>query len=224
MALREAGRGGPEEEPAPPFLFSAPDSRRAGKSGRGAGRRPGRYRRIEETLGLVSENPRTDAILAMIEPSLADLGYEVVRVHFGGGDRPVLQIMIERADGEEVNVDDCAAASRAVSLLLDVSDPISEAYHLEVSSPGIDRPLTRPKDFESFAGHEARVELKHAVEGRRRFHGRLLGLDGDNVRLAADAAEGTDEIALPLGDIAKAKLVLTDELIAASLQGRSNQR
>lgn len=175
-------------------------------------------------MNLVSENPRTDAILAMIEPPLADLGYEVVRVHFGGSYRAILQVMIERSDGEEVTVDDCADASREISLLLDVADPIDEAYQLEVSSPGIDRPLTRAKDFESFAGHEAKVELKRAVDGRKRFRGRLLGLDGEAVRLEAEPGAEAAEIALPLEDIAKAKLVLTDELIAASLQGRSNQR
>ena len=158
-----------------------------------------------ENLNLVSENPRTDQVMSIIEPSLVDLGYEVVRVHFGGGLKPVLQIMFDRTDGEEVGIDDCTLASRTVSALLDVADPIPEAYDLEVGSPGIDRPLTRMKDFDSFAGFEAKVELKQSVDGRRRFRGVLLGLDGGMVRLV-DPEGQAEEIVLPISDIAKAKL------------------
>ena len=100
----------------------------------------------------------TRQIEQMIEPSLAAMGYEIVRVHISGGHRPILQIMIERIDGREITVDDCADSSRAISALLDVEDPLPTAYELEVSSPGIDRPLTRPKDFERFAGHLAKIE------------------------------------------------------------------
>lgn len=148
----------------------------------------------------------------MIAPSLAAMGYDIVRVLLTGGQRPTLQVMAERADGQDMSVDDCAEISRAVSALLDVEDPIAGAYTLEVSSPGIDRPLTRPADFQRFAGFEARVETRQPVEGRKRFRGRLLGLEGDSVRIATPEGEAT----LPVDDILRAKLVLTDELIAAT--------
>jgi ribosome maturation factor RimP len=120
--------------------------------------------------------------------------------------------MVERQDGRGVSVDDCAAASRLVSAVLDVEDPVSGSYVLEVSSPGIDRPLTRLRDFERFAGFEARVELRVPVDGRRRFRGRLLGVDHERIRLETDR----EEVELSFDDIQKAKLVLTDDLIAAS--------
>jgi ribosome maturation factor RimP len=175
---------------------------------------------LDRGLNLISENSQTDRIVSVIEDSLADLGFELVRVHYGGAGRPVLQIMIDRADGQDVTIEDCTLASRTSSALLDVADPIRDAYELEVSSPGIDRPLTRPKDFTSFAGHEAKVELKQAVDGQRRFRGRLLGVENDQVRLAD---EDDDEFALPFADIARAKLVMTDELIAAAQKGRTNE-
>ena len=175
-----------------------------------------------EDLNLISENARTDQVMSIIEPSLVDLGYELVRVHFGGGHKPILQIMFDRIDGEEVTIDDCTLASRTVSALLDVSDPISEAYELEVGSPGIDRPLTRTKDFDSYVGFEAKVELRQAVDGRRRFRGLLLGLNEGMVRLA-DPDGDNEEITLPVNDVLKAKLVLTDELIAAAQKGRMNE-
>jgi ribosome maturation factor RimP len=148
----------------------------------------------------------------MIAPSLAAMGYDIVRVLLTGGQRPTLQVMAERTDGQDMSVDDCAEISRAVSALLDVEDPIAGAYTLEVSSPGIDRPLTRPADFQRFAGFEARVETRQPVEGRKRFRGRLLGLEGDSIRIATPEGEA----ALPVDDILRAKLVLTDELIAAT--------
>ncbi|HWA43471.1 MAG TPA: ribosome maturation factor RimP [Hypericibacter adhaerens] len=156
----------------------------------------------------------TRQIEQMIEPSLAAMGYEVVRVQLSGGQqRPTLQIMIERSDGREITVDDCAESSRAISALLDVEDPLPGAYELEVSSPGIDRPLTRPKDFDRFAGHLARIETRRPVEGRKRFQGRLVGRAGEEVVVAlTDGGEAR----LPMTEIAKAKLVLTDELIAAA--------
>lgn len=170
----------------------------------------------------MSENSRTDQVISIIEPSLADLGYELVRVHFGGGNKPMLQIMFDRVDGQEVAIEDCTLASRTISVLLDVADPITEAYELEVGSPGIDRPLTRTKDFASYVGFEAKVELKQAVDGRRRYRGVLLGLDDGHVRLENPDADDV-EIILPVSDVAKAKLVLTDELIAAAQKGRMNQ-
>ncbi|MGH6947236.1 MAG: ribosome maturation factor RimP, partial [Kiloniellales bacterium] len=152
---------------------------------------------------------------ALIAPALGALGYEIVRVILTGERRPVLQIMVERQDGVAIGVEDCAEVSRTVSALLDVEEPITSAYTLEVSSPGIDRPLTRLADFERFAGFEARVELNAPRDGRRRFSGRLLGVAGETVRLKSD----TGEVALPFDAIAKAKLLLTDALIAASQEG-----
>jgi ribosome maturation factor RimP len=156
----------------------------------------------------------TDKVKSIVEPSLEAMGYELVRVQLTGGDRPTLQIMAERADRGEMTVDHCAKISRTVSALLDVEDPIEAAYYLEVSSPGIDRPLTRLADFERFAGFEAKLEASTAIDGRRRFRGVLAGCDGDQVLVKQD---GTDAaVAIPFDDLAKAKLVLTDALIAAS--------
>lgn len=174
-------------------------------------------------MNLVSDTVQTDSVLELIEPSLTDLGYEVVRIRFHAEGRPVLQIMIDRSDGADVAVEDCTLASRTVSVLLDVADPIAEAYELEVSSPGLDRPLTRAKDFQSFRGNEARVELKAAVDGRRRFRGRLLGMDGDVVRMVVPLDAVETEFALPFEAIEKAKIVLTDELLAAAQRERTNQ-
>ena len=172
-------------------------------------------------MSLVSDTVQTDRIVTIIEPSLAAMGFEVVRVLLRSGESLALQIMIDRADGDEITIDDCAAASRAVSALLDVEDPITDAYELEVSSPGIDRPLTRPKDFERFAGLEARIELRQAVDGRKRFRGRLLGLAGDAIRLTGEDAPDI-EFTLPLAGIARAKLVLNDELLAATRRAQTN--
>mgnify|MGYP002642011014 CR=1 FL=1 len=174
-------------------------------------------------MSLVSDTVQTDTVLELIEPSLIDLGYEVVRIRFHSDGRSVLQIMIDRADGADVAVEDCTLVSRTVSVLLDVADPIADAYELEVSSPGLDRPLTRAKDFQIYSGSEARVELKDAVEGRRRFRGRLLGLDGDVVRMVVPLDAVETEFALPFEAIEKAKIVLTDELLAVAQRERTNQ-
>ena len=153
----------------------------------------------------------TTEIARIIEPSLGAMGYGLVRVmQTGGKQRPTVQIMAERRDEQPMTVEDCAEISRAVSALLDVEDPIAGAYTLEVSSPGTDRPLVRPADYDRFAGFEARIELNEPVDGRKRFKGRLLGRAEENVRLVAE----TGEVLLPLDRIARAKLVLTDELIA----------
>lgn len=155
----------------------------------------------------------TKDIARIIEPSLQAMGYGLVRVmQTGGKQRPTVQIMAERIDEAPMTVEDCAEISRSVSALLDVEDPIAGAYLLEVSSPGIDRPLVRPRDYDRFAGFEAKIELTAPLDGRKRFRGRLLGRAEDKVRLAAD----TGEVLLPLESIARAKLVLTDELIALS--------
>jgi ribosome maturation factor RimP len=154
-------------------------------------------------------------IAGMIEPSLEGMGYDLVRVLLQGRQNPVLQIMAERKDGAAMTVEDCADISRQVSALLDVDDPIAGAYSLEVSSPGIDRPLTRPKDYETYAGFEAKLETNEPLEGRKRFRGKLLGLDELGcVKLVADGVEW----AVPLTLVKGAKLVLTDDLIAAAMQ------
>jgi len=150
-------------------------------------------------------------ITPIIEPSLEAMGYRLVRVAFLGARRATLQVMAERIDDAPMTVDDCTEISRSVSALLDVADPIAGAYMLEVSSPGIDRPLTRPEDYERFAGFEAKVELGRPLDGRKRFRGRILGRADDHVRMAAE----TGEVSLPLADIAKAKLVITDDLLKA---------
>jgi ribosome maturation factor RimP len=140
------------------------------------------------------------------------MGYELVRVLVSGRARPTLQVMVERADRTAMTVDHCAEVSRAVSAILDVEDPFPGAYQLEVTSPGIDRPLIRPADFERFAGFEARLETHEVIDGRKRFKGRLMGLEGDRVRLAQEG----EERLVPLAAIKKAKLVLSEELLAAS--------
>lgn len=152
-------------------------------------------------------------IVRLIEPSLAAMGYRLVRVmQTGGQHRPTLQVMAERLDDAAMTVDDCAEISRSISALLDVADPIAGAYTLEVSSPGLDRPLVRPEDYDRFAGFEARIELSAPRDGRKRFKGRLLGRVGDEVRLVGDAGE----VQLPLAAIARAKLVLTEDLMASA--------
>jgi ribosome maturation factor RimP len=144
---------------------------------------------------------------------LQSMGYELVRVHYGSGSgRPTLQIMTERQDRRPMAVEDCAEISRSLSALLDVEDPLAEAYLLEVSSPGIDRPLIRPVDYERFAGFEARLETTQPIEGRKRFRGRIGELVDGRVRIIEKAGE----FRLPLEQINKAKLVLTDDLIAAN--------
>jgi len=159
----------------------------------------------------------TGKIEAIIAPSLEAMGYRVVRVTMTGGRRATLQIMAERADDKAMTVEDCAEISRTVSALLDVADPITGAYTLEVSSPGIDRPLVRREDFARFAGYEAKVELSQPVAGRRRFRGKLLGVEGEAVRLLVDEAA----IDLPLAQVTRAKLVLTDELLAAASRSQT---
>ena len=148
----------------------------------------------------------------LIGPVLAEMGYDLVRVRMSGTARVTLQIMAERRDRKGMTVEDCADISHAVSALLDVEDPIHGAYTLEVSSPGIDRPLTRLEDFERFVGFEARIELKHAQTGQRRFRGRIASTANGVVRMTTKDGE----IAFPFEDVQNAKLVLTDELLAAA--------
>jgi ribosome maturation factor RimP len=163
---------------------------------------------------------RIRQIRELIEPTLRDMGFELVRALVSGGQRPTLQIMVERADYAPTTLEGCAEVSHAVSALLDVADLLPGAYRLEVSSPGIDRPLVRRSDYERFAGLEARLETELPIDGRRRFRGRLLGLAGDQVRLALPEGEQS----IPLDAIKKAKLVLTDELLAAAPDGAKELR
>lgn len=159
----------------------------------------------------MTRNP-TAEIERLIEPAIDAAGYELVRVRFFGDSRPRLQVMAERKDRRRVTVDDCAAISRLISPILDVADPVAGEYDLEVSSPGIDRPLVRLADYERFAGFEAKVETAVAVNGRRRFRGRLRGVENERVVLDCD----DEAVALPIGDIRQASLVLNDELLAAA--------
>lgn len=172
----------------------------------------------DDTEGLSAHTGLDARIAAIIAPSLAAMGYELVRVAVLGRERPTVQIMADRADGALIAIEDCEAISHAVSALLDVDDPIPGAWTLEVSSAGIDRPLTRAKDWNRFAGHEARAEVHMPVNGRKRFTGIILGADAQHARLRL--ADGSD-VALPLADLRRAKLVLTDALIAATA-GKTN--
>jgi len=159
-------------------------------------------------------------IEGLLEPTLRAMGYEIVRVLLSGGARQQrLQLMVERADGAGMDVECCAEVSRAAETILDVEDPISGAYTLEVSSPGIDRPLTRLDDFAAWAGFDAKVELGVPHEGRKRFRGRLLGVDGADIRIEVDGTEWR----LPFDKVEKAKLILTDELIAAVQKASGEQ-
>jgi ribosome maturation factor RimP len=155
----------------------------------------------------------------LLVPAVEAAGYRLVRLRLMGGKRKVLQVMAERQDGQ-MDVDDCARLSRSISEVLEAADPISEEYVLEVSSPGIDRPLTARQDFVRFAGHEARVELAHGLEGRRRFKGMLIGVEGEDVLLEVTGEKETQRLRLPFDDIAEAKLLLTDRLIQESLKAR----
>jgi ribosome maturation factor RimP len=153
----------------------------------------------------------TNNIAQMIEPSLAAMGYRLVQVHMTSGRRATLQVMAERLDDLPITHDDCAEISRSVSALLDVADPIAGAYTLEISSPGIDRPLVRVEDYDRFSGFEAKIELAMPLNGRRRFRGRLIGTAEGVIRFLTE--EG--EVRLPLDAVVRAKLILTDDLIAA---------
>ena len=166
--------------------------------------------------GKTAEDQR---LLELLDPVAEAAGYEIVRLRLMGGDHVRrLQIMAERPDGTML-VEDCTALSRAISEVLDAADPIRGEYVLEVSSPGIDRPLTRLADFETYRGDEARLELDRLVENRRRFKGRLAGVEGDSVAIDL---EGEDETALvPFAWISDAKLVITDELLKRGAAARA---
>lgn len=157
-------------------------------------------------------------IAALVEPVLAGLGFRLVRVKVSGGETATVQVMAERPDGTFA-IEDCEAVSRELSPVLDAHDPISGAYRLEVSSPGIDRPLVRPSDFIAWAGHEAKLELKEPVNGRKRFRGLIEGFEDGEVRVVCDLEDlGKQVLGFPVALVADAKLVLTDELVRQSLR------
>jgi ribosome maturation factor RimP len=167
---------------------------------------------------LVRESGLAARVAAITEPVLLGLGYRLVRARVSGRDGCTVQIMAERPDGS-FTIEDCEAASRALSPTLDVEDPISGAYRLELSSPGIDRPLVRESDFVRYAGHEVKVEMDLPVDGRKRFRGELLGAEGSNAKVKIQDAGGAVQVVLlPIGDMAEAKLVLTDALVAEALR------
>jgi ribosome maturation factor RimP len=168
---------------------------------------------------LIIEPGLSARVAGIVEPVIEGLGYRLVRVRVSGSDGCTVQVMAERADGT-MTIEDCEICSRALSPVLDADDPVDRAYRLEVSSPGIDRPLVRQSDFVRYANNFVKVEMAVAVEGRKRFRGQLLGAEGKLARIRRDdAASGeTADIMLPIEDMAEAKLVLTDALIAESLR------
>jgi ribosome maturation factor RimP len=185
------------------------------------GLRPGRFfvcrRTAKLMLGKTAEDLR---LLELLEPVAEAAGYEIVRLRLMGGEKQRrLQIMAERAIDGDMMVEDCAKLSRAISEVMDAADPIAGEYVLEVSSPGVDRPLTRLKDFATFEGYEARLELDRMAEGRKRFRGVLAGVDGDNVAIDLEGEEHTALI--PFSWITEAKLVLTDELMKRGAEVRA---
>ncbi|TVQ58941.1 MAG: ribosome maturation factor RimP [Rhodobacteraceae bacterium] len=167
---------------------------------------------------LLAKAPADQRIAGIVRPTVEGMGFELVRVRLMGGKRLTLQIMAERPDGR-MEVDDCAELSRALSAVLDVEDPIDREYALEVSSPGIDRPLTRLDDFDRWKGWTAKLETEAPVEGRKRFKGELTGVEGRSVMLATE----TGTVALPFDSLADARLVLTDALIEASLKAQQDK-
>lgn len=175
---------------------------------------------------LVVEPGAAARVSAVATPVLQGMGYRLVRIRISGEAGCTVQIMAERPDGS-MQIEDCEAISRALSPVLDVADPIERAYRLEISSPGIDRPLVRRSDFERYTGHLVKVEMANAHEGRKRFRGTLAGVEGDRVRLTRDDVKAGDEaeVLLVMEDIGEARLVLTDELIAESMRrGKAEAR
>lgn len=169
-----------------------------------------RNRFIHET-GLAAQ------VAAVIEPVLDSCGFRLVRVTVTGREGKIVQVMAERPDGT-MTIGDCEAASRELSPVLDVHDPIADSYRLEVSSPGIDRPLVRPSDFDDWSGYEAKIELSETIDGRKRFRGVLEGFKDGEIRIELDLDQvGRTVIGLPIALVAEAKLVLTDELIREAL-------
>ncbi len=185
-----------------------------------------RYMQTNESAAdarFIRETGVAGALAELAEPILDDLGFRLVRVKVMGRDPKTIQVMAERADGT-MTVGDCEKVSKQLSPVLDVHDLIAGNYNLEVSSPGIDRPLVRPSDFTNWAGYDAKLETHELVDGRKRFRGHLLGFADGEVRLEVDLPEvGQTELGFPVGLVAEAHLVLTDELIRESLRrGKQN--
>ena len=175
---------------------------------------------------LIVEPGLSARVATIAEPVIEQLGYRLVRVKVSGADGCTVQIMVERPDGTMV-VEDCETVSRALSPVFDVADPIDKAYRLEVSSPGIDRPLVRKSDFDRYAGHLVKIETEIPIDGRKRFRGLLIGTEGEAARIRQDDAEAGEaaEILLPIEEMSEAKLVLTDELVTDALRrGKSAER
>ena len=168
---------------------------------------------------LIVEPGLSARVAGIVEPVIETLGYRLVRVRVTGSDGCTVQVMAERADGT-MTIEDCEICSRALSPVLDADDPVDRAYRLEVSSPGIDRPLVRQSDFVRYANNFVKIEMAVAVDGRKRFRGQLLGAEGNVARIRRDdtTAGETADIMLPIEEMAEAKLVLTDALIAESLR------
>lgn len=164
---------------------------------------------------LIAKAAMDKRLAEIVTPVIEDMGFELVRIRLMGGNTPTLQIMAERPTGG-IEVNECADISTAVSAILDVEDPILDGYTLEVSSPGIDRPLTRLKDFDTFEGYEAKLETTELIDGRRRFRGELAGVEGSEVLI--NITEGT--VGLQFDWLSEAKLVLTDDLIKEMLKAR----
>jgi ribosome maturation factor RimP len=174
--------------------------------------------RGNEEKRLISETGLEARIAAIVEPVTEELGFLLVRIKLSAMNGQTLQVMAERPDGT-MSVEDCETLSRAISPVLDVEDPIAGAYHLEVSSPGIDRPLVRRSDFERWSGYKAKLEMRTLIDGRRRFKGRIVGIKDKAVTLGGAVSEaGADEASLPLDEIAEARLVLDDALIREALR------
>jgi ribosome maturation factor RimP len=171
----------------------------------------------------VAESGLAAEIAQLCEPVLAALGFRLVRVMISRRDGTTVQVMAERANGT-ITIEDCAAISRQLSPVLDAHDPLPGHYRLEVSSPGIDRPLVRASDFDDWAGHEAKIEMREPIAGRRRFRGVLAGTEGHSLRLDTDGQPtGPQLVSLPIADIAEARLVLTEALIRETLRRAKRQ-
>jgi ribosome maturation factor RimP len=172
---------------------------------------------------LIVEPGLSARVAAIVEPVLEGLGYRLVRVRVSGADGCTVQVMAERPDGT-MTIEDCETASRALSPVLDADDPVDRAYRLELSSPGLDRPLVRHSDFDRYAGNLVKIEMAVAVDGRKRFRGRLLGTEGPSARVQRDDVSEDEpaDVLLPIEEMTEAKLVLTDTLIAEALR-RSKQ-
>jgi len=177
---------------------------------------------LEAEPRLLSESGLEARIAGIIQPMIEGLGFQLVRVRISGRDGMTVQVMAERPQTGGISVEDCADISREISPLLDAHDPIAGAYHLEVSSPGIDRPLVRRSDFEAWIGFDAKIEMNRMIDGRRRFRGTLKGVEGEGPATRAvivmETEEGPQDVALTIGEMADARLLMSDRLIAETLK------